>query len=42
MQLYLVCDDCGEAFDCLETGYSHMHDIMIEARFFVRTEEEAM
>lgn len=43
LNLFLVCDDCGEAFDANEPSiaYAHIHDIMIDARFFVQTEDEA-
>ena len=44
-KLYLVCDDCGEGFDSLQTAYDnhpYCEEPMIETRFFVRTEGEAM
>lgn len=40
--MYLVCDDCGEAFDSMVTAQEHFDDEMIEPRFFIRPESEAM
>jgi hypothetical protein len=40
--VYLVCDDCGEAFDSIETAYGHMHDSMIDPRWALLPESEAM
>ena len=37
---YLTCDDCGERFDTLEDAYEHTHDAMIQARFYVDSEDE--
>lgn len=42
MDLYLVCDDCGEAFDDIEIAFGHRHDVMIDPRWTILPESEAM
>ena len=41
-QVFLVCDDCGEAFDDMVIAYAHRHDEMIDPRFLLLPESEAM